>query len=896
MENRNQNVQVDEQTARSARQLDARARAREAADKVGIGKSQSLFTLVVFSIAASILIAAYVLLLGVFIIHKKHNDTGSEAAFEAARELSDITVEHPSTGPVSICRWRDPASLFLDTGTQKARSIESIKRTYKKIETIAELSGVSALHHLVQKDEKMLRQLELDLRGRLDRAIQSPLQSMPLDSKVISGGSGIAPTSIAPSTAPTSVVAGSATLLPYNTSETVPSGMGAGVNISPNAAGLPLTRLNQSESVTPSKVYNSVARLIANRYGMTDPANLKLTIKLGYDADLFRKDGAQIFIVNPDRFKPAARGQAPNMVQISFLEPGKKEHLNGLPEKQTIACAGILPALETPAPAAFVLTFPQGIPGFASTLQEYLTYKDWYARGLWNQATAGEIPGDGQLAPPVEPLLTEMTAGDALAAEIYHWLKYAGDRTNPQSVVRMFNEPLTVDDASTGSNRSDVHSFGMLDNEINSCLVNDTGSRQYALMYEGKERGQGQAALARALLISGSYEATSHEKPTFPENALPLYINRLGQCSVSGNLSFDTQLIREFFQDLYATNLAARETLTSIKVMQKALQQSLTPLEQKLAVEREELASLIRRRTKTESQQQSIQHRIMVDRVSDLKQIVEADTSQLERIKNLQKFITNARYNASRAQLNTYELNAQKMRYCHEGITRAPAKAGYFLGNKLAFKPVTKALLESDLEELLSAEQLNATSPWLSTNLSLTGSPDEVFPRDNRATAVKTAPPSVVSNPQRNVFQSQSFTSAMFVFDSRSIAEGNQSKEKTLKYVKAFTKYPFANIKLPESELLYYCQTAVKTGTTPRVGWSVLARDFLANRGHLNGENSYWYSNQAFGQASSPALGCEFQIRRPLALIENSLENAYLQNAESGERMPLIPLVTPDML
>jgi hypothetical protein len=900
MEDRKPDAQLDEQAARTTRQLDARARAREAADKVGIGKSQSLFTLVVFSIAAGILVASYVLTLGIVIIHKKHTDTGSEAAFEAARELSDITVAHPSTGPISLCRWRDNGSLFLDAGTEKARSVESIKRTYSKIEEIARLSKVYAFRPLLQTDEKTLKQLESDLRARLDRAIARPEAVAAVSSKTINGGSGVAPSSNI--------------LIDSNV-----SGQGAsGISDASNAS-MPAS----------SRIYKSVANLIASRYGMLDPSKLKLNIKLGYSSELSHRGRAQIFIVNPDKFRVAPADIAPNMVQLSFLEPGKKEQLSGLPEKQTIACAAILPALESPAPAAFALTFPQGTPGFAGTIFQYLNYNNWEAKGLWNQATAGEVPGGGQLAPPVEPLtlLSEMTPGEALAAEIYHWLKYAGDKIDPQSVVQMFNEPLTVNDSPADISKTSEHSFGMVDNAINSCVVTDTGSRQHALMYESKPGGGGQAALAKAFLINGLYDLKNQDKPTIPENALPVYVSPLGTCSVSGNPQFDVQLIQEFFQDLYATNLAARETLATIKPLQQAVQQSIPQIEQKLNIERDELASLIRRKQKfaattpaqENSRNQLVQQRIIIDRISDLKQIVDLDSGTLERTKNLQRLIRNARYNASRAQLNTFELNAQKLRYCRDGISKAPG--GYLLGSKLAFKPVAKALSDTDLDINSSANVSAEDSPWLATNLSLTGSPAEVLNYQSNAKSGKagaseksgkpdgTSGDSSASNVQADYARSRTFTSLMFVVDSRSIVASTQPRDKSATFIKAFTKYPFANIKLPQSELLYYCQTAVKTGTKTKVGWSVLARDFLANRGRLGGEDnqpfvgipvlaensSSWFNGQNFG-VTSPGLGCEFQIRTPLPLIENSFENAYLQNAESGQRMPLIPLVTPDML
>ncbi|MFX5480946.1 hypothetical protein ABTD95_20145, partial [Acinetobacter baumannii] len=77
-------------------------------------------------------------------------------------------------------------------------------------------------------------------------------------------------------------------------------------------------------------------------------------------------------------------------------------------------------------------------------------------------------------------------------------------------------------------------------------------------------------------------------------------------------------------------------------------------------------------------------------------------------------------------------------------------------------------------------------------------------------------------------------------------------------------------------------------------------RDFLANRGLVSTNqssptfvglpapagNSSWCHTDGFGTSSCPGLACEFQIRAPLPLFEKPFEDAYLQNAENGQRAP----------
>ena len=172
MENQVSNSNIVNQALSQADKRRPTMLAKDAAAKIGIGKSQSLFTLLLVSFTAGILIASYVLALGLFISRKKHTSTAGDAAIEAAKMLSDITVEHPSTGPLRLCNWRQKESLFFDQSNERTRSFGSIKANYAKIKIITEALGLEEFRYLLSRDEISLASIEKELRHRLDRAIQ----------------------------------------------------------------------------------------------------------------------------------------------------------------------------------------------------------------------------------------------------------------------------------------------------------------------------------------------------------------------------------------------------------------------------------------------------------------------------------------------------------------------------------------------------------------------------------------------------------------------------------------------------------------------------------------------------------------------------------------------------
>ena len=155
----------------------AKSFAQDAAEKVGIGKSHSLFTLILVSVGASAIVATYVLVVGSFSIHRIETDTMGDAALIAAQELSDIKVEHPSVGALCLNDWRQ--SHLSEGERHPPRSLASVKQTLAKIEQVATLTGVQAFKKLAGRDQEIVNDLENRLFVSLQDQIAGSLDSNP---------------------------------------------------------------------------------------------------------------------------------------------------------------------------------------------------------------------------------------------------------------------------------------------------------------------------------------------------------------------------------------------------------------------------------------------------------------------------------------------------------------------------------------------------------------------------------------------------------------------------------------------------------------------------------------------------------------------------------------------
>ena len=395
--------------------------------------------------------------------------------------------------------------------------------------------------------------------------------------------------------------------------------------------------------------------------------------------------------------------------------------------------------------------------------------------------------------------------------------------------------------------------------------------------------GAGQQALAKALLIKRSSELPA-ARTNFPANALPLFVDEQGNCNLPGLKGFDEKLVRDFYKDLYETNLAAQETVSVAKSLHAQSAVILAQLRQKEIVEKQELASLNNRLSRLVRDNQRGQPaptaesplpiRMTRDRIADLEMLIQADEDARKQNTKL-KFLANlALQNASRVQASAYDLCANSLRYCREGLFRL-SFGGYLVGRTNAFVPIIKPLSEADFYEAISADIVNENMPYQPIRGTLAVDPTD---RSQETKAVREAqeknpalawlrkdlqiilpPDQCFLDPSKIVtidgfnWQSASNQNSARVVSSMVALDGSELKRPVAlgkPMPRVYGNYPFANLPLPLGQILYYCAKAAETGDQPRVSWSVLARDFVCYHGQLSNNNS---SSEFVGQPRQAA-------------------------------------------
>jgi hypothetical protein len=874
--------------------------AQDAAERVGIGKSHSLFTLILVSIAASSVIATYVLVVGRFSIHRIETDTMGDATLQAARELCEIRVEHPSLGAISLCDWRQSSNHMVESQKHPPRSIACVRETFAKIQQVAKLVGVEAFDRMAKRDAETVKELESHLADSLQ-----------------------------------------ATTAAGN--------------------GPPNSRNSSSEraGADTGRVYEHVHSLLQSHLSPTETALTDLKISLGLIDDAkevsFSARPSQrrinvsyagrgpISLVDPSLFKPVPPHRAPNLVLVeatfSLKQKGEGTPLAPWNKK---ACALIRATPTMAPPSVFAITFPHGMPPFAHSIIDLLKYDGWRNKGLWRQAIGNEVPGRGSLAPPLEPSLPQMDPGEALAVQLYDWLKYIGSDLQADAVAACFLEKFSngpkIGTALAGRNAA---SFGVNDDQVNSCIAKDTGAREYAVMHQCNPGGVGQSALSKALLIKHANELTAG-RANFPANALPLFVNGDGYCNLAGRKSFDERLVRNFFRDLYETNLAALETVSTAKSLHAQSVIALSQINQKEVVERQELASLTNRlsRLVRDKQREQDNHselsplpiRLTQDRITDLEMLIKSDEEQRKQNLKLHFLANLTQQNASRVQSSTYDICANSLRLCRDGLFSINW-GGYLIGKNNVFMPITRPMAEADFYEAIASNLVSETYqpyrealPFDPTDLSAETKNIREAQIKNPAFAWIRKDLRVLLPPEQGFLEpskvlvdgvnwqsatSQSLArvnSCMVVFDAdelkRPVASGKPMP-------RLYGNYPFGNMALPLGQLLYYCAKAANTGKQPTVSWSVLARNFVAYHGQLSNNSSAtefagtpreasesnWFKPSDLGLfQKSPGLACEFEIRTPLPLFEHPIEDSHLTNPVNNTQTAEIPPVPPDML
>lgn len=281
-----------------------------------------------------------------------------------------------------------------------------------------------------------------------------------------------------------------------------------------------------------------------------------------------------------------------------------------------------------------------------------------------------------------------------------------------------------------------------------------------------------------------------------------------------------------------------------------------------------------------------------------------------------------AKLNGLSVAQQSYDLCSRLLKVCRNGINRLDDIPGAFLlGKRFIFKPQLVALSEGEIASSTNSTASNNNSgtirsPWLSANLKIFGKvqeitdqPDTKIMAEGRTISERLAEeaPSLPAIPETIIYDS----SLLLKAEDRL---PNESEKKTAPTSLlsgpplSLSEYPFKGLPVGEKQLIYYAQKALNSGEK-MVMWSTLVRDYVAYQDQgeqqsngriglaVSSNTRGWFSRN---EQDDPKLACEWQLRAPIVILDqqmkDALKGATLTNPKTGQRMPLVPPIGPNLM
>jgi hypothetical protein len=617
------------------------------------------------------------------------------------------------------------------------------------------------------------------------------------------------------------------------------------------------------------------------------------------------------------------------------------------------------PFATAPLEGSLAISFPQGKPNAFSSLESILLYKGWQGNGEWQQAVQGSVPGPGQLAPSAAPVLKDMNGSESLSIALYHWIRQLSSPVAPARLAALLKAPwrrpaipkdsgkaLTAVDEDDNRGDDPLGEDAAISLQVNSGLLKNSDARVFALLYQNKPSEAGQRALVHC------FQALPNK---FPPSTLAVVVDSEGQANLPGHQGFDQSLAFDLLTSIYSTNLAAQDSVAAAKLILSSAVRANRSSKERLFLAQTELDSLNNRlKTINDKKEEEALHKEVDWRNNRIVYELNEQKKQ-QKARSLAQL---AIVNATTVGAQSFECGSKLFQLTRAGINRldqfqandragGKAKSGYLLGKRYIFCPMTESLQENDIfDEAAKAFESAAgaiadsqspapatappnagkeRSPWLakkvnifSTVKQLTNMPATQIMVEGRSLSdlKAEAPPVLKAEP------------AILVYTPRLLLNG---PDKSPLY---FRDYPFKGLTVPESQLVYYCQNGYRSEAAKpnqeagasRVAWSILVRDLVVNRG-INSSHQRlglplipamtgWckralnISDKTEPRATQssandqdetcPGLAGEWQLRSPVMFLNDSesgiLKGTTLSDPESGQRVPQIPPVSPDLM
>ncbi len=850
--------------------------------------------------AASLALTAYVLFVGNKINNLRQTDTLSLAALNAASTLRRITVESPSFGPVGLCDLDSEENtstlnnLYSHNGGARLAAgspVTGINHLYGSLRVSALLAD--KVHHPIitahiAEDFNQLEKLESALLIRIYQTREAIYQNAY---KTLTKSAAERDTSL--------------------------------ISLQISLGGL-------KESLGDSQVK---APLLTSPIYVNSDGQYKSGIAVpvpNLKPITFHSLASKVVLVDPSQFlacplvpaqpNDATKLYAPSAVLIEAIYEIKQKG-KVITTVKKAACAA-LGCKQTPAsPTALLVTFPHGMPDLFHSLNDIMFYKKWQRQSAWRQAISGDVPGSGSLVPVVDAKLPMMTPGDAMALIIYHWFRQLPTDVDLQKCQNLLSYNLSdlkpVQDAAADSSltpldMTKMHAHSLPDMEslpINSCLAKDSSGRASALLDKAIPGGKGQWSISQIFNKANS-DSTVNPQPV-PPSALPLFVDERGNCNLVGCDGFEESLIREFFNALYETNLSSFESLSTAQLLMGKFSSEKQQVQQKMAIEREELNSMEHRlkllgeevfspeSSKNSQLDEKVrQSELLKGQFRSMKTTIAQAEQSLARLNRLIELSSIAIENSTRTANATYELTAHLFSMCKDGFSRLSSLGNhYVIGKKFLFTPVTRAVCESDFIDAAKvwygqAGKIGNISPWLNKNLTVLKELELGLAQTDPTYKAMVCKLMSIQKLKSSLRSMQPLT---IVFNSDSLVTGSSCRP----YI--YPNYPFVNSVIPSGQLFYYCQQAVQTGANPSVSWSVLVRDVVAFKFKgvsglpLKATEADWCKQKGQAAGVCPGLACEFQVRTPLPELDGLSLGSYIRNS-SKHLVPQLPPVPAEML
>lgn len=568
----------------------------------------------------------------------------------------------------------------------------------------------------------------------------------------------------------------------------------------------------------------------------------------------FHKHYDKIEIFEPGEFVYVTPDVIPSSIMLeATIEQSDNTKATRRIIKQTCATIGFTEPSKSRL--CFAFRFPHGLPQTIKLI-DLLNSENWNQNGEWYQATGGPVPGIGHLGPAKSAVLASQSPAQALMVSLYHWLRQNHSKNNidPETLKKYLSAQIRQTEPLTRA-------------KVNSCLLTDAllPPKKIAIKQDWQK---------------GLYDLFEYQEnlKELPSDAFPIVIDSSGNANIAGRNTYDPELISDYLDALYKTNLAALETLEVSRLVMGNSNARINSLNMELLASKQELKALSTDKDKNQTRS---------NRIDVIQSLVRNNTKTIEQLQNEFKVARLAGRNAQIAILRTFELASHNLNSCRDGLHRIDNQPGVFLLNrKDVFKSCNYPL--SDQKLLESTRNVKISNEdggrFLDQDFSVISSWQTL----NSTDKIDQKPLDMVLAEEENINCLRPL-SILLTRDNI--------------YTSYQTPYVFAGLPISEGQLFYYAPMCFSK--QKNVFWQASVRDLVCRSKHgqpLEARSQAQFIKAEFEpqlklvEGSYPLMAGEFQLRRPIVKDLQSKSGIVLRDSSWKKESPIIPPIPLDML